>query len=30
MQKLRKLGELKDKGMLSEEEFSAAKSKILK
>ena len=30
MQKLRKLGELKDKGMLSEEEFSAAKSKLLK
>ena len=30
MQKLRKLGELKDKGMLSDEEFSAAKSKILK
>tara|TARA_B100001250_G_scaffold408817_1_gene431893 strand:+ start:703 stop:1515 length:813 start_codon:yes stop_codon:yes gene_type:complete len=30
MQKLRKLGELKDKGMLSDEEFSAAKSKLLK
>ena len=30
MQKLRKLGELKDKGMLSDEEFSVAKSKILK
>ena len=30
MQKLRKLGELKDKGMLSDAEFSAAKSKLLK
>ena len=30
MQKLRKLGELKDKGMLSADEFSAAKSKLLK
>tara|TARA_B100001142_G_scaffold311696_1_gene346357 strand:- start:1380 stop:2204 length:825 start_codon:yes stop_codon:yes gene_type:complete len=30
MQKLRKLGELKDKGMLSDDEFSAAKSKLLK
>ena len=30
MQKLRKLGELKDKGMLNDEEFSAAKSKLLK
>ncbi len=30
MQKLRKLGELKDNGMLSDEEFSAAKSKLLK
>ena len=30
MQKLRKLGELKDKGMLSDEEFSVAKSKLLK
>ena len=30
MQKLRKLGELKDKGMLNDAEFSAAKSKLLK
>ena len=30
MQKLRKLGELKDKGMLSDAEFSAAKSKLLR
>ena len=30
MQKLRKLGELKDEGMLSDDEFSAAKSKLLK
>ena len=30
MQKLRKLGELKDKGMLSAAEFSAAKSKLLR
>ena len=30
MQKLRKLGELKDKGMLSDKEFSTAKSKLLK
>lgn len=30
LQKLRKLGELKDKGMLSDTEFSAAKSQILK
>ena len=30
LQKLRKLGELKDKGMLSDTEFSAAKSRILK
>ena len=30
MQKLRKLGELNDKGMLSDDEFSAAKSKLLK
>ena len=30
MQKLRKLGELKDKGMLNDVEFSAAKSKLLK
>ena len=30
MQKLRKLGELKDKGMLSDDEFSAAKSKLLR
>ncbi len=30
MQKLRKLGELRDKGMLNDSEFSAAKSKLLK
>ena len=30
MQKLRKLGELKDKGMLSDAEFTAAKSKLLR
>lgn len=30
MNKLRKLGELKDKGMLSDAEFTAAKSKLLK
>ena len=30
LQKLRKLGELKDKRLLSDEEFSAAKSKLLK
>ena len=30
LQKLRKLGELKDKGMLSDREFSAAKSQLLK
>ena len=30
LQKLRKLGELKDRGMLNDEEFSAAKSRILK
>ena len=30
MQKVRKLGELKDKGMLNDAEFSAAKSKLLK
>ncbi len=30
MKKLRKLGELKDKGMLSDAEFTAAKSKLLK
>lgn len=30
LQKLRKLGELKDSGMLSDEEFSAAKASLLK
>ena len=30
LQKLRKLGELKDRGMLSDEEFKAAKSQLLK
>ena len=29
LQKLRKLGELKDRGMLSDEEFSAAKANLL-
>ena len=30
LQKLRKLGELKDKGLLNDEEFTAAKSRLLK